>query len=147
MNRRIAKKVARAVVAGGRHRSTRRAYRIVRRDMRRGLASAGLAVGFGFGRLNHAAEDAGGALRSFAKAADGLTGSLDGDPEGGPSVEVSMDCEACGKPATHVCSGLDVPELAYCAAHAEVHGDLCEDVRDGRASIVKQGATPDGVDE
>lgn len=50
-----------------------------------------------------------------------------------------MRCEVCEKPATHVCSGLDVPELGFCRRHAVAHRKDCDYVRLGIAAVVEMG--------
>lgn len=34
---------------------------------------------------------------------------------------MKMHCEVCGIPATHVCSGLEVPAVYFCREHGEAH--------------------------
>jgi len=45
-------------------------------------------------------------------------------------------CEVCLAQATHVCSGLDVPALNFCAIHAAEHKKSCPDVLRGAAEVV-----------
>lgn len=45
------------------------------------------------------------------------------------------ECEVCGKPATVVCAGLDVPMLAFCARHGAEHARECDDYLHGRAHV------------
>jgi hypothetical protein len=44
-------------------------------------------------------------------------------------------CEVCGRPATHTCSGLDVPRLWFCAEHADEHQRICPYIYDKRAQM------------
>jgi len=44
-------------------------------------------------------------------------------------------CEVCGQPATHRCSGLDVPALCFCLTCATRHEYTCPDVRQGAAKV------------
>lgn len=48
-------------------------------------------------------------------------------------------CEACdgATPATHVCSGLEVPALYFCAEHAEWHAANCPHILDQSAAITE----------
>lgn len=48
-------------------------------------------------------------------------------------------CEICGEPATHCCSGLDVPAVCFCAGCARIHESECLDVRAGDAIVVRMG--------
>jgi hypothetical protein len=50
-----------------------------------------------------------------------------------------MKCEECGKPATHVCSGLDTPAFALCDSCSCGHQVYCPAVRNQQAKIVKMG--------
>jgi hypothetical protein len=56
-----------------------------------------------------------------------------------------MCCEVCLKKATHVCSGLDVPALAFCAECAQAHAEDCVDVAAGRSwiSVMKEEHVPE----
>lgn len=42
-------------------------------------------------------------------------------------------CEVCLKPATQVCSGLDVAPWRFCDVHMSEHIPCCEDLKNGRA--------------
>ncbi len=53
-----------------------------------------------------------------------------------------MRCEVCLKPATHVCSGLDVPALAFCEECVVEHEHDCGDIKEGRSWISKMGPAP-----
>jgi len=44
-------------------------------------------------------------------------------------------CEICEAPATHVCSGLDVPGLHFCATHAPEHARECPSVAKEQARV------------
>lgn len=46
---------------------------------------------------------------------------------------VVIRCEVCEGPATMVCSGLDVPELAFCEEHGREHEAECPDIARGAA--------------
>jgi hypothetical protein len=52
-------------------------------------------------------------------------------------------CESCGKPATHVCSGLDVAALCFCEICARIHRAQCPDVRDERSRVTRMGGVQD----
>lgn len=39
---------------------------------------------------------------------------------------MKIRCEVCGIPATHVCSGLDVPAVFFCREHGENHKRDCQ---------------------
>jgi hypothetical protein len=56
-------------------------------------------------------------------------------------------CEGCGKPATNVCSGLEVPMLPFCQACARLHQAQCPDIRDGRAQMTRTKRAADGPKE
>ena len=46
-------------------------------------------------------------------------------------------CEGCGVNATHWCSGLDVPALAFCVDCALFHERTCHDVKSGASTVVR----------
>ncbi len=46
-------------------------------------------------------------------------------------------CEGCGYPATHVCSGLDVPALYFCDHCRRIHETECPDVHEARAIVTR----------
>lgn len=48
-------------------------------------------------------------------------------------------CEVCRAPVTHVCGGLDVPMLGFCAEHAEDHRRVCVELREETAQLVECG--------
>lgn len=48
-------------------------------------------------------------------------------------------CEACGKPATHTCSGLDVPWLLFCLECGNEHALACPDIASGAARLEQRG--------
>lgn len=45
------------------------------------------------------------------------------------------ECEVCEGPATHVCSGLDVPPCYLCTKHSHEHYATCPDVKRGAATV------------
>ena len=49
-------------------------------------------------------------------------------------------CEICEKRATHVCSGLDIPALYFCAKCVHKHAEICAHVKREESTIVEMGA-------
>lgn len=44
-------------------------------------------------------------------------------------------CEVCERPSEETCSGLDTPELRFCAKDAREHEATCPHIKDGTAAM------------
>ena len=55
-------------------------------------------------------------------------------------------CECCEAPIDGRCSGLDVPELSFCATHLREHEKDCPEIKAGRSHIWWIERTSEGGD-